>query len=130
MNEQEIIPTVEQTLAKALTESIQNHLHFHPGSDKWWLQASVKNYLNGGYVSGSLYQAIEEIAKDYAFVPKHLAIVKQKKAEAKMECMKNALETVLKSLEAEPEQQKYGKYAFEINVIKEAINVSPTTIVP
>lgn len=50
-----------------LKAAIEKHLHFHgKTNDKWWLQASVKHYLDSGSVSGSFFEAIEKIvaAKD------------------------------------------------------------------
>lgn len=67
-----------------LVDLIQKHLHFHGGTDdKWWLQASVKTYLEHGKISGSFYQALEKIAEEYAFIQKHLYAIKLKTAEAK-----------------------------------------------
>jgi hypothetical protein len=67
-----------------LVDLIQKHLHFHGGTDdKWWLQSSIKNYLEHGKVSGSFYQALEKIAEEYAFIQKHLYLIKLKTVEAK-----------------------------------------------
>lgn len=49
-----------------LSDIVKKHLGFHGKTDdKWWLQASIKHYLETGNVSGSLYQAIVEIIKDF-----------------------------------------------------------------
>ena len=56
-------------LAKAgiLHTLVQKHLHFQGKTDdQWWLQASVKTYLENGKVSGSFYEAIKKIAVEYA----------------------------------------------------------------
>lgn len=53
-----------------LLDCIEKHLNFIGGSnDKWYLQASVKSYLESGIVSGSFRDAIKSIVSESQPVP-------------------------------------------------------------
>lgn len=49
-----------------IDELIKKHLEFQGKTDdKWYLQSSVRNYLETGKVSGSFYESIIDIIKNY-----------------------------------------------------------------
>lgn len=59
-----------------MEDLIDKHLSFHGKTDdKWWLQASVKHYLETGKISGSFHQAIESIMNEHN-TSLHLKIIK------------------------------------------------------
>lgn len=49
-------------MKEEIQKAIEQHLHFQGGTnDKWWLQASIKHYLETGTITGSLNEAIRAV---------------------------------------------------------------------